>query len=522
MVVSLVLRRTSPVRLHWIGSITVVCLVMIAVNACSYAAKRALTPPQRISLIDRNSPYVKAHMPDGTMYLLSEWRVNPATQKMSGQGTLYNAERDKLSAGQFDIDISSVAVFETNVIQETGSVAYVMIAPSIILSAVCITSPKTCFGSCPTFYAWDGENDALMAEGFSASIAPVLEARDVDALSRLVPVDGKVSLRMTNEALETHVVRRADLLAAERKPGIQTVATDENEFYGVSEIVAPLKANAATGDCLDKLVEADGAEWFSRADSTDLATKEWITLEFPATTGDDLGLVISSRQTLMTTYLLYQTLAYMGSSTGWWLAHMESLGPRAVTYTENLLGYLGGIEVQVDDGNGWRSVGETNEVGPLATDTRLVPLGKIDSELRSVRLRLTQGYWRIDQVALARIGDQVEPSRIRPTHVMREGKPDERAREALLDPDSTLTTMPGDEYTLVYNLPDRHSKYDLFLDSRGYYYEWIRQEWLEEEDPNGVAMMLFETDRAMRELAPDFKRVEAGAEQSFWGSRYAR
>ena len=81
--------------------------------------------------------------------------------------------------------------------------------------------------------------------------------------------------------------------------------------------------------------------------------------------------------------------------------------------------------------------------------------------------------------------------------------------------------MPGDKYELTYDLPPGDD-YELFLDSRGYYLEWMRSEWLREERPLAALRMLVDPAAALRELAPAFKRIEAEAEQLFWRSRYAR
>jgi hypothetical protein len=93
------------------------------------------------------------------------------------------------------------------------------------MTAVCAANPKTCFGSCPTFYVSDGKHAMLQAEGFSSSIAPSLEARDVDALYRVHPSGREFIVTMKNEALETHFVRRVRLLAAKRPVGGRVLAT---------------------------------------------------------------------------------------------------------------------------------------------------------------------------------------------------------------------------------------------------------------------------------------------------------
>ena len=60
-----------------------------------------------------------------------------------------------------------------------------------------------------------------------------------------------------------------------------------------------------------------------------------------------------------------------------------------------------------------------------------------------------------------------------------------------------------------------------FLESRGYYIEWMRDEWLAEEDPVRAALMTADPEGALRLLAPEFKKTEGDMEDVFWRSRYA-
>ena len=86
--------------------------------------------------------------------------------------------------------------------------------------------------------------------------------------------------------------------------------------------------------------------------SANLAAREELTLEFPATRARSLGLVIAARQTLLTTFLLYQGLAYLGSKATEALAQLER--PRS-RQRRGEPGVLGGIDVLVPDGRGgWR------------------------------------------------------------------------------------------------------------------------------------------------------------------------
>ena len=168
------------------------------------------------------------------------------------------------------------------------------------------------------------------------------------------------------------------------------------------------------------------------------------------------------------------------------------------------------------------AVGEINETGPLATDVHLVPLPQNLPNQAKIRLRLTKGHWRIDYIALAVLGKRVEPIRLKPSLVRRNAIRDDIAREALLDSTRQLITLPGDVVTLMYRLPEDFVEYELFLESRGYYLEWIRDEWVADEDLSRATMIFLNPELALRKLAPEFKQVEAEIEELFWNSRYAQ
>ena len=87
---------------------------------------------------------------------------------------------------------------------------------SVAATIYCISNPKACFGSCPTFYAFDGEKMTLQAESFSSSVMPVLETNDIDALYNIKSINRFLELQMKNEALETHIIRHADFLALQK------------------------------------------------------------------------------------------------------------------------------------------------------------------------------------------------------------------------------------------------------------------------------------------------------------------
>lgn len=518
-----------------------VAAVALALAAgCTHIIERQLHDPAVPETLDYASPYLKAHMRDGRVYVLSDWRADTAGAAMVGQGELLDVNRIRLASGMFRIPVDSVALYETNVTERSGASAALTVMTGITaaVAGLCVLNPKACFGSCPTFYAPGADHEwTLQAEGFSHAIAPALEATDIDMLLHTRPAARDFTLRLTNEAFETHVIRRADLLAAPRPVSGRAYVTSDGTFLTATSPTPPVRCTGldARDNCLDAVIAADGVERATPADSTDLAAREVIELAFTDIPDGELGLVLVSRQTLMTTFLIYQALAYMGRDAGRWLAAMER-GHEARGRAAEIGQLLGGIDVMVERSHGWEAVGRSGETGPIAVDTRVVPLGiqrglhdgDDDTEAQAgpeplrLRLRLTRGLWRLDAVQLVALGDTVEPVRVRPAAVTRDGAADDAALRALLDPDATLVTLPGDGYEISYRLPEDPASHDLFLEARGYYLEWMRQEWMAEENPLLAARFLVDPAGALRALAPAFKDMESEMERLFSGSRYAR
>lgn len=481
----------------------------------------------------KKSPYLNAHMRDGSFIALKQWSIDETTNTVSGNGRRLDANRRLLAAGNQSFPIDSVVVFEAASVHGLPPVVRaitIILVTAAILSGVvllaiaiaCIGDPK-CFGSCPTFYVTDGEKPTLMAEGFSASIAPALEATDIDALYRARPQGREVSITMTNEALETHVVRFAHLLAAKRPPGGRVFATPDGTLREALELRAPLRAMGDEGDLLAAVRAFDGVERTSTVDSTDLARRETVEFEFDAHPGEKLGLVVASRQTLLTTYLFYETLAAMGGSAGKWLSRLERGDSTIRRRTAVLNDQLGGVEVLAPDGaGGWKVVNRFSETGPIAADVRVLPLPDSLPGPLTLRLRVTRGHYRLDWVALARLGDRVEPVRLDPYEALHDSVPDPAALAAVTDPKTFLTTIPGDQYTFRYRLPGEAPEYELFLESRGWYIEWMRQRWVDSENPMRLAQIMLSPRDALRDLAPAYAREQKSLEDWFWSSRYAR
>lgn len=501
-------------------------LVMLPAS-CAERLERTLVKPTAAATLDKKSPYLKIHMKSGELYVLTQWSMSPDQTVVTGMGEHFDWQRNVLGVGPATVQLADVALLETNVTRISGpGVAMAIITGlSVAVTTACAINPKACFGSCPTFYVSDGKDMVLQAEGFSSSIAPSLEARDIDALYRARPRDRRMVVRMTNEAFETHVVRHVELLAVQRPAGGRVATTADGRFWQITDLSAPARCTAAEGECTAAVSQVDEHERFSYTDARNLAEREYIELGFEAKAdagGARLGLVVEARQTLLSTFLFYQALAYMGRRVGEIFAALERGDAATLERARQFRGLLGGIEVQLmDEHGGWQTVGELDETGPLATDVQMILLPPRAGAER-IRLRLTQGHWRLGYVALARVADEVLPRILQPQKVEVVHGNEADARGALLDPERTLITLPGDDYRLEYELPAEPETWELFLASRGYYLEWMREEWVREEDPAKAALLLHWPELMLRLLAPAFKKVEPEMEGMFWKSRYVR
>jgi len=498
---------------------------------------REFHDPVRLNSSTVHNRSIKVHLTDGNLYLLDSLITNGNSDTVSGYGSYFNQYREIILTNKnpegllippaFQIPLSGVALFETNDITGYNGKVLAMTlvgVPTAVLSIYCMINPKACFGSCPTFYCWDGKDTVLMAEGFSSSILRSFEKEDIDMLYHAKPTSNNINLKLTNEALETHVIRYADLLAFPRKQNERVFAAENGKFIRVSDIRNPSSCMAPEGDCLEAVQQMDQRERYSETDSRNLAAREFIEVNFNSVPDGEVGLIIGSRQTFLTTFLFYQSLAYLGYSAGNFAAEIESGNKSLQKKVNKVWNVLGGIDVLYQDRDGkWIKAGQFDEMGPIASDIHLIRLPANGQTTLKVKLSLTKGLWRIDYLALAKLGQSVEPLRIKPSLTLTEIEIcDNNKKPQLADTLEPLITLPGDSYNLSYNLPGTSDEYELFLCSKGYYIEWMRESWLEEENFKKASLMFGFPQLFMKMAAKEFKAIEPNMEANFWKSRYVK
>jgi len=507
------------------SAVAIVAVLLLATGTgCATRWRASFAPPSAAGSLDHEAPYLKAHLRDGDLLVLRGWSVDRGRGVVRGLGLRYGPQRRIRAQGRIEAPLADVVLFETNAPETVRRDNLVVLAvasgASLAMTAICLLNPKACFGSCPTFYVEGQDGWSLRAEGFSASVARVLEATDVDALEVVDPPEGRFDVQMTNEALETHVVRSVRVLAVPRGDGARVLRAGDGTFRVARALAAPRSCAAAEGDCLPAVAAADGTERTSPADPEDLAARETIELAFPHPEGP-AGVALVARNTLLNTFVFYQLLAYMGRDVGDFIATLETMGPGQLGAFGRVGALLAEVEVQAWTGDEWVRAGKTSEVGPIARETQMVVLPEElpPGDVR-VRLILGRGSWRLDRVALATLGPPAQPVVLEPVRATRGDRDAPEVIAALRDDRETVVHYPGDAVTLTYEVPA--GPQELFLESRGYYYEWMRPEWLREHRPFDALRGLADPEGLLRRLAPAYKRIEPQMDRIFWSTRIGR
>lgn len=490
-------------------------------------AARARQRPVRNAREVSPHPTIKLHLYSGHVILLDSWHVD-SVQVVTGQGRRFDADRQPLDRmkTQQRVPLDSVALVESDSPATAQSFSAGLYHAWTgfwgASTGICIVDPKSCFGSCPTFYV-DGEDVARpRAEGFSSSIARRLEATDIDDLELVRAGGESVGLRMLNEAWETHAVRWVRLHAVPRAAGTTVLANNSGGFRSVTSMRGPERCQSSSGDCAAKVASRDAIAWHDVTDDADLAAADTMLLTFSTEGAEAQGLVLAARQSFVSTFVLYQTMAWLGADAGHWLARLERGDARAMAPLVTVETLIGAIVVQAERADGsWHTIARFDEHGPIATDRQVIALPRAETgDTRRVRLIYAKGNWRIDQAAIADLGPELSGVSLSATEAQRTGAHAGDVRAALADSSTYTVTFPGDSVAMRFELPTAAPEYALFLESRGYYLEWMRGEWLAEGDSTMVDLLMRSPREALRQMAPMYKTREANYETMFWASRF--
>ena len=512
------------------GPILSVVLVAILAggfaSACTVYNRLQVEPAElgaeRTGIETIDSP-VKAHLVDGTTIVYRDGAVltRDSLFPRSDVGGRFGLTLARLGPPT-PVPLDSVAGLEAYRASVNAPATVLFTAGGIAVGAVAAGALAVAiFGSCPTFYAPSGSGEfALEAEGFSYSIAPLFESRDVDLLRARPDAEGRLWLEVRNEALETHFINHLELVRVQRRPEERAVPDTEGRAVALAGLRRPGGARDRTGrDVSDLLRDEDGAVFASDpavlAGVSEDDLRDWIDLSFPAPAVDSAAVVLRLRNSLLTTVLLYDVML-TGSGALDWLGRELNTVAGAVAvgrwYRERM-----GLRVAVLDGGAYREVARVSSAGPIAWEEVAAVVPVLEEDSLRLRLSFVADEWRLDRVALAGKVRRPEERRIAPVRIVdAAGASDEAALGAVRSPDEHyLETRPMQRFRLEFETAPGPAPVDYFLATQGYYTEWVRPAWI-----RGGRRDRFEpTDAALVEALRLWRDRQETLETRFYASR---
>jgi hypothetical protein len=435
--------------------------------------------------------YVKAHLLDGSTVV---YRGGLVIVRDTVRSAVINAAyrygltlADSAPADALPLDsILGMESFQSSV---NGFATFTATVSAIAGTSVVVgLAAIAIFGSCPTFYSDSSGTPVLEAEGFSYSIAPLFEDRDVDRLRAQPGPAGELRLEVRNEALETHYINQLGLLDVHHARDELVVPDNMGRPLAIRRLVTPATARNRSGrDVLAELVGSRGFAFSTDSETIGRATPEdpndYLDLAFAAPAGSDtVALVFRMRNSLLNTVLLYEEmLAAPGARALDWMGReLEDIGP-AGRLGRWYAGHMG-MRVALRDGIGLREVARIPDTGPIAWKdvAVLVPVPPGDS----LRLRLTflADDWRIERVQLALDARRAVARALEPVALLDgDGRADTAALASVRAADERyLVTSPGQRFEVRFAAgpaPADSARTALVV-SEGYYMEWLRASWL--------------------------------------------
>ncbi len=447
---------------------------------------------------DSTAQAVKAHLTDGSTVVLPHG-VRVRTDSIVGRGARFGLRLefvDSVSA----LPTAAVAGLESySSSVNTGASFAKSALLAVGVAAAAGALAIAIFGSCPTVYADSAGTPVIQAEGFSYSIAPLFEARDVDRLSAHVGPDGSLRLEVRNEALETHFINALEVLDVGHASSEAVVADDRGGVLAVTNVHAPSRVRDRSGRDLLDVVRAADERAFStspttlrRASAADLY--DTIEIVAPRVAGaDSTAIVLRARNSLFNTVLFYDhLLRAQGVHALEWIGSDLRQLSTATGFASWASSHLG-LQLDVWDGGSWRAITHIMDPGPIAWHDVAVMIPAAGDSTR-VRLTFVADAWRFDRIAIA---DRARHPDVRTLLADRVEAPGDSAfahdaRASLRRADSTyVETNPGDRFWVTFEADtvSAQPQRTFFLVSQGYYTEWIRPAWITETaHPRPVAL----------------------------------
>jgi hypothetical protein len=462
--------RTIPAR----STIVFATVLVYALAACSHVTSLQFNAVP-LSEVRGNGELVRFDTFDGSRFEMSvETVAFPYVVGIDrGQRVCLDLRRVKavaIATQQPDHAATSIKYW----VIAAGSYAAVLVGLALIIVAT--------KSFCPFFYVDDEGRLNLVGEAYSGAAFRSI-ARD-DLLPMPLPAGLQVRARLANEAHETQLTDRLELVLADHPPDVRVLSTFDARAIAVGPSRPPTDARDQDGRDLESLVRtADDHLW-----QTDLAEmvarsapplRETLLLTFdrgPAVSpsGGAPVLELSVGNTLWIDAVMGRFFALMGARLEGYIQAGNDPSARAeIEAWREREGVDLRVEVELD--GRFQPAAVIPTVGPMALRRVAVPLPAATARSgRPLHVRVSGGlgFWRIDDAALSwQVPFDAELRRVAPVSARDPAGRD--WREALRSVDGTSQVLGdrGDRLDLSFELPPIPAgrRRTAFLFTHGYY-----------------------------------------------------
>ncbi|MFH5831735.1 hypothetical protein [Halalkalibaculum sp. DA384] len=517
----------------------VALLLILFINGCFSSKKAVTVEPTEYQTGEQIESPAKVFLKDSSLVIFNEG-FTVSGNFIEGPGTQYwlNYSGD---SSQHRIHLDSIATMTTYEEKQTGGTilgsAIMGITGTIMapLSVYCLSCPKCCFGSCPTVYTTDGNKYELEAELFSYNLSRFFQEVDFDRLTQKPQTDGRFTIRLTNEALETHYINQFKLQAVHHPSNTTAYPTPEGRVALVKDHILPVEVINSDGQDIQAMVRKQDTTWFtgvsSRFDQAENSlSRDWIDLKLQVPeTANKVTLVLNVRNTLLSTVLFYDVvLASQGVKALEWTRRLNSDSLYAAFYHAAYSAFSGmDVKIKQKGTNSeavWKTVSSFGDVGPLAWKQQAIELPVYHDENGTMSVRLE---WFPDNFMIDFIGYDIGYNEMGKVETV---YPDSVANysadlnpyvlEHLESTDSDyLVAYPGDANYFYYHIPQKQEfATTLFLQSSGYYTEWLRGNWISHKATD-YTFNLFQPEETLEQLKRSWRRDQELLERTFFETK---
>jgi hypothetical protein len=509
-------------------SITITIFLCIILSCSIYYTKVNSFNKNNLSDNGYIDAPTKIHLKDGSVIIVEGgFLVNG--KKLTFTGQRFDITRSK-SSFQKSIEIDSIANIEYYQEKWNGGAFLASLPPNVAFYGMGTTILLVAmFGSCPTIYTFDGNDYTLEAEAFSYSIAKMFETNDLDKLNKGRLINGEYILKVTNEALETHYINKMNLIVADYPQGFEALPTENQEIMLKGTDIQPMKVINRSGQDLSNLLLNKDLMYYQTDTSitkqlTQKVTNDWIDVEVNVPEGvDKIYLGMNIRNTLLNTILLYDV---MFGSQGFKAVDWLDKSSYNIFYSWQFYRWYQkyfGIHIKKFNGKEFKEVQRISDTGPISWHElgAIIPVEAGKTE--HLRFEFIADNMQIDWLGLSFVGNEKCNGKvINCSELLDTYRNNKNSSINLFNNDDKdyFVTYPSDGFIMKYKVgevPDG-MKRSFFITSRGFYIEWLRQDWLTKSTvPKGFEFDL--NEESIKVAARIWLSKKASFEREFYESR---